>query len=193
MNEVSIEANAASRELATLGGGCFWCLEPVFSELKGVEKVTVGYAGGWVPQPSYAQVCTGTTGHAEVVHVVFDPRVISFRDLLLVFFSVHDPTTLNRQGADVGTQYRSVIFYHSQAQQECARRVIEELEAMHLWPGRIVTEIAPFAGFYEAEGYHQQYFKKNPDQAYCRVVIQPKLGKFRAQFAERLKKPAEDV
>lgn len=184
----SFEANTPDREVATLGGGCFWCLEPVFSELQGVEQVTVGYAGGWVPRPSYAQVCTGTTGHAEVVHIVFDPRAITFRDLLLVFFSVHDPTTLNRQGADVGTQYRSVIFFHNEPQRECAQRVIEEVEAMQMWQGRVVTELVPFVGFYEAEEYHQGYFKKNPDQAYCRVVIQPKLSKFRAQYTDRLKK-----
>lgn len=189
MEELSSDANTSARELATLGGGCFWCLEPIFSELHGVEWVRVGYAGGWVPQPTYAQVCTGTTGHAEVVHIGFDPCVITFRDLLMVFFSVHDPTTLNRQGADVGTQYRSVIFYHSDAQRECARQVIEEIEALQVWQGRIVTEVTPFTGFYEAEAYHQEYFKKNPDQAYCRVVIQPKLNKFRAQYTDQLKKP----
>ena len=173
------------KEVATLGGGCFWCLEPIFRELEGVLEVTVGYAGGRRANPTYEQVCTGATGHAEVVQVTFDPAVISFRELLEVFFAVHDPTTANRQGADVGTQYRSVVFFHDAGQEEAAREVIGALGGQGLWDGPIVTEVAPFEAFYPAEAYHQDYFRKNPGQGYCRVVIAPKLAKFRQRFAGR--------
>jgi peptide-methionine (S)-S-oxide reductase len=174
-------------EIATLGGGCFWCLEAVFLDLKGVEKVVSGYAGGETEQPTYAQVCSGRTGHAEVVQVTFDPAVLSFTDLLRVFFTIHDPTTLNRQGADVGTQYRSIVLYHSPEQREAAEAVIAELSAAGVWDDEIVTELAPLDAFHPGEAYHQDYFAQNPDQAYCRVVIAPKVAKFRKQFVERLK------
>jgi peptide-methionine (S)-S-oxide reductase len=176
------------KEVATLAGGCFWCLEAVFDELKGVESVESGYAGGSVPNPTYEQVCTGNTGHAEAVQVTFDPRVISYHDLLTVFFAIHDPTTLNRQGADVGTQYRSAIFYRSEQQEAVARQVIQEIGAAHLWDAPIVTEVKPFGEFYMAEDYHQEYFAHNSFQPYCRVVIAPKVAKFRKQFVDRLKK-----
>ena len=179
-----------NREIATLGGGCFWCLEPIFEDLDGVEKVVVGYSGGTVPEPSYQEVCTGTTGHAEVVQVTFDPGVISFREVLDVFFAVHDPTTPNRQGADVGTQYRSVIFYHSQEQREIAEDVIRELEAEKRWKAPIVTEVTPFGEFYIAEDYHQEYFRLNPSQPYCRVVIEPKVAKFRKNYESKRKSRA---
>jgi peptide-methionine (S)-S-oxide reductase len=177
---------SAATEVATLGGGCFWCLEAVFEQLRGVRQVESGYAGGSVANPSYQQVCTGTTGHAEVVQVGFDPGQISFREILEVFFAIHDPTTLNRQGADVGTQYRSVIFYHSPAQQETAQQVIGELQASGIWERPLVTEVVPFQGFYKAEDYHQGYFRDNPAQPYCMVVVAPKVAKFRKQFAARL-------
>jgi len=175
-------------EVATLAGGCFWCLEAVFDELKGVESVESGYSGGHVQNPSYAQVCDGETGHAEVVQVSFDPDVLSYKDLLTVFFTIHDPTTLNRQGNDVGTQYRSAIFYHSEEQKKGADEVIREISASGIWDAPILTEVTPFERFYIAEDYHQEYFKKNPFQGYCRVVIAPKVAKFRHKFAERLKK-----
>jgi len=175
-------------ELATLAGGCFWCLEAVFDELKGVESVESGYSGGHVQSPSYAQVCNGDTGHAEVVQVTFDPQVLSYEDLLTVFFTIHDPTTLNRQGNDAGTQYRSAIFYHNEEQNKIAKAVILEIAAAKIWDGPIVTEVTPFEQFYIAEDYHQEYFKKNPFQGYCRVVIAPKVTKFRHKFADRLKK-----
>jgi peptide-methionine (S)-S-oxide reductase len=175
-------------ETATLAGGCFWCLEAVFQELKGVESVRSGYAGGHVPDPTYEKVCTGATGHAEVVQVDFDPAVISFRDLLHIFFATHDPTTLNRQGADIGTQYRSAIFYHAPEQQAEAAQVIAELEQAHVWKDRIVTEVAPFEGFYPAEEYHRDYFRRNPGQSYCRVVIAPKVSKLRKEYFEKLRK-----
>jgi peptide-methionine (S)-S-oxide reductase len=175
-------------EIATLAGGCFWCLEAVYEQLKGVEKVVSGYAGGAVPDPTYQQVCTGTTGHAEVVQITHDPEVVSFRDLLEVFFTIHDPTTPNRQGADVGTQYRSVIFYHDDEQKAAAEQVIREIEAEGIWDDPIVTEVAPLAEFYEAEPYHQEYYWKNPNQGYCRVVIAPKVAKFRKRYMNRLKK-----
>src|SRR5437868_15150883 len=181
------ESNAR-REVATLGGGCFWCLDAVFVELKGVERAESGYAGGRVPNPSYHQVCTGATGHAEVVQVTFDPAEISFRDLLHVFFAIHDPTTLNRQGADVGTQYRSMIFTHSPEQERTAKEVIAELAASGLWDRPIVTEVVPLETFYPAEEYHRDYFARNPEQGYCRVVVAPKVTKFRKQFLEQLKK-----
>jgi peptide-methionine (S)-S-oxide reductase len=175
------------REAATLGGGCFWCLEAVYDQLKGVEQVESGYSGGSVPNPTYRQVCTGSTGHAEVVQITFDPAEISFREILEVFFTIHDPTTLNRQGADVGTQYRSVIFYHSQEQEKTARQVIEELDAARIWDAPIVTEVTPFEAFYRAEDYHQEYFARNEGQPYCRIVIAPKLAKFRERYRARLK------
>jgi peptide-methionine (S)-S-oxide reductase len=173
--------------LATLGGGCFWCLEAVFQELNGVLRVESGYAGGHVARPSYHQVCSGSTGHAEVVQVSFDPGVLSYDDLLRVFFAIHDPTTLNRQGADVGTQYRSVIFHHSDAQKAAAERVIAELEAEGLWDDRIVTEVVPFTEFWPAEEYHRDYYRRNQRQPYCQVVIAPKLAKFRKEYLSRLK------
>ena len=175
------------KETATLGGGCFWCLEPLFKDLAGVEQALVGYSGGTAPDPSYCDVCTGRTGHAEVVQITFDPKVISFRNILEVFFSVHDPTTPNRQGADIGPQYRSIILHHSEDQKEIAEQVIQELEATNKWDAPIVTEIAPFNVFYRAEDYHQQYFKSNPRQPYCRIVIEPKVAKFRKQYSSRLK------
>jgi peptide-methionine (S)-S-oxide reductase len=174
--------------VATLGGGCFWCLEPIFKDLTGVEGVIVGYSGGTVPNPSYEQVCTGKTGHAEVVQISFDPGTISFTEILEVFFSAHDPTTPNRQGGDVGPQYRSIIFYHSQEQKEKAERVIEGLNASRTWKTPIVTEVVPFKEFYKAEAYHQDYFAKNPRQAYCQVVIAPKVEKFQKQYSPKLKK-----
>lgn len=173
-------------EIATIGGGCFWCVEPMFQDLKGVHKVMSGYEGGKTTNPTYREICTGTTGHAEVVQVHFDPQVISFEDILKVFFTTHDPTTLNRQGADSGTQYRSVIFYHSTAQKETAMRVILEF-APTLWSSPIVTEVSPTSTFYIAEAYHQNYYKSNPWAGYCRVVIAPKVAKVRKEFAERLK------
>jgi len=175
------------REIATLAGGCFWCLEAVFKELKGVERVVSGYAGGQVANPSYEDVCTGSTGHAEVVQVTFDPEVITYRDLLQVFFSIHDPTTLDRQGHDVGTQYRSAIFTHSPEQERIARATIAELGATKLWSDPIVTKIEPAGAFYPAESYHQDYFERNPNQPYCRAVVAPKVAKFRKQHLERLR------
>jgi peptide-methionine (S)-S-oxide reductase len=182
-----ISAMTNPRETATLAGGCFWCLEAVFLELKGVEQVESGYAGGHVPNPSYELVCTGTTGHAEVVQVTFDPAVLSFRDLLDIFFVMHDPTTLDRQGGDVGTQYRSAIFYHTPEQQAEARRVIAELEATHVWDDPIVTQVVPLEAFYPAEEYHRDYYRRNPNQSYCRAVITPKVAKLRQQYFEKLR------
>jgi peptide-methionine (S)-S-oxide reductase len=178
----------ATREVATLGGGCFWCLEAVYDQLKGVTDVVSGYAGGKVALPTYKQVCSGSTGHAEVVQVTFDPQEIAYRDILQVFFVIHDPTTLNRQGADVGTQYRSVIFTHSPQQETIAHEVIRELDAAKVWPNRIVTQVQPAPEFYPAENYHQEYFARNGGQPYCQVVIAPKVAKFRKQFVERLKR-----
>jgi peptide-methionine (S)-S-oxide reductase len=177
-----------STETATLAGGCFWCLEAVYDELRGVKDVVSGYAGGHVPSPTYKAVCTGTTGHAEVVQIEFDPEVISFKELLEVFFTIHDPTTLNRQGADVGTQYRSAIFYHSPEQKAVAEQVIAEIGEAGIWDRPIVTEVTELDTFYPAEDYHQEYFANNPDQGYCRVVIAPKVTKFRKQYFDRLKK-----
>jgi peptide-methionine (S)-S-oxide reductase len=174
-------------ELATLAGGCFWCLEAAFDDLRGVERVDSGYAGGHVDNPSYRQVCGGTTGHAEVVQVAFDPTVISFEDLLDVFFTIHDPTTLNRQGADVGTQYRSAIFHHSPEQKATAERVISQLEASQAWDDPIVTEVAPLETFYAAEEYHRDYYRRNPNQGYCQVVIAPKIAKLRSKHMQRLR------
>jgi peptide-methionine (S)-S-oxide reductase len=174
-------------ELATLAGGCFWCLEAVFEQLRGVSQVQSGYSGGHVPKPSYEAVCSGTTGHAEVVQVAFDPEVLSFRDLLGVFFTLHDPTTLNRQGGDIGTQYRSAIFYHDDEQRRVAEEVKRELEAEHVFDEPIVTEIAPLAAFYPAEEYHREYYRRNPNQPYCRAVIAPKVAKLRSKYLEKLK------
>ncbi len=174
-------------QLATFGGGCFWCTEAVYAEVNGVLKVEPGYAGGVVAEPSYRAVCTGSTGHAEVVRITFDPAEVSYRDLLLIFFSTHDPTTLNRQGADVGTQYRSVIFYHSPEQKREAEAVIQELTAEGVFPNPIVTEVSPFANYYMAEDYHHDYYKQNAAQPYCQMVIAPKLAKFRVRFAAKLK------
>ena len=175
-------------DVATLAGGCFWCLEAVFDELKGVESVVSGYSGGHVSSPSYAQVCDGDTGHAEAVQVTFDPQVLSYKDLLTVFFTIHDPTTLNRQGNDVGTQYRSAIFYHNEEQKKIAEDCLREIGAAKIWDNPLVTELTPFDKFYIAEDYHQEYFRNNPFQGYCRVVIAPKVSKFRHNFADRLKK-----
>jgi len=174
-------------ETATLAGGCFWCLQPLFQELKGVQSVECGYSGGKVQNPSYEQVCTGETGHAESVQIMFDPAIVSFEDLLRVFFRVHDPTTLNRQGADVGTQYRSAIFYHSPEQKDSAERMIAEMDGEATWGRPIVTEVVPFEAFYRAEEYHQDYFRKNPFGGYCMAVIAPKMRKFRKEFPEELK------
>jgi peptide-methionine (S)-S-oxide reductase len=176
-----------SKELATLAGGCFWCLEAVYKELRGVERVVSGYAGGHVERPTYREVCDGTTGHAEVVQITFDPALVSYRELLEVFFTIHDPTTPNRQGADVGTQYRSAVFYHTPEQRETAEQVIAEMEAARVWDSPIVTEVSPLAEFYPAEDYHQDYFEKNPSQPYCRAVVAPKVSKFRRLFLDRLK------
>jgi peptide-methionine (S)-S-oxide reductase len=175
-------------EIATLAGGCFWCMEAVFDELKGVESVESGYSGGHVPNPTYRQVCAESTGHAESVRITFDPAIITYRELLNIFFSVHDPTTLNRQGNDVGSSYRSVIFYHDEAQKQSAEAVIQEINAAKLWPNPIVTEVTKFEVFYMAEDYHQEYFANNGGQPYCRVVVAPKVAKFRQHFYERLKK-----
>jgi peptide-methionine (S)-S-oxide reductase len=174
-------------EVATLGGGCFWCLEVVFEQLRGVQRVESGYSGGTAADPTYKQVCTGMTGHAEVVQVTFDPAVLSYREILEVFFATHDPTTLNRQGADVGTQYRSAIFYHSPEQRRVAEELIAELNAAGIWDRPIVTQVVPFEKFYRAEDYHQGYYRDNPEQGYCQVVINPKVAKFRKQFAGKLK------
>jgi peptide-methionine (S)-S-oxide reductase len=174
-------------ETTTLGGGCFWCLEAVYDELKGVTDVVSGYAGGQVEDPTYREVCTGMTGHAEVVQVTFDTDVISLKDILNVFFTIHDPTTLNRQGADHGTQYRSAIFYHSPEQKAIAEQTIAEVTAAGIWNNRIVTEVSPIDTFYAAEDYHQNYFVNNPNQGYCQVIIAPKVAKFRKQYLEQLK------
>ena len=174
-------------EIATLAGGCFWCLEAVYENLKGVEKVVSGYAGGTVPRPSYEAVCTGTTGHAEVVQVTFDPAVITYRELLEIFFTIHDPTTLNRQGNDVGTQYRSAIYYHSPEQKATAEAVMQELQARGIWDDAFVTELTAAPEFFPAEEYHQHYFVRNPGQGYCRAVVAPKVAKARKEFYAKMK------
>lgn len=179
-------------EIATLGGGCFWCLEAVYEDMVGVEGVHSGYSGGLVAHPTYEQVCRGDTGHAEVVQVQFDPDVTSYREILEVFFGVHDPTTLNRQGPDVGTQYRSVVFFHSPAQKEAAEDLIRELEEDGPWTDPIVTEVVPFEEFFPAEAYHEGYFRRHPEQPYCQAVISPKLAKFRARFRDKLRSVRED-
>jgi len=182
------QAFGASEEVITLGGGCFWCTEAIFDELKGVKRVESGYSGGNVPDPTYEQVCTGTTGHAEVVQVTFDPQVISLNDILHIFFTVHDPTTLNRQGPDVGTQYRSAIFYRSDEQKKVADEVMRDVEASRIWNAPLVTKLEPFKAFYKAEDYHQSYYANNSNQPYCRVIIAPKVAKFREKYRARLKK-----
>jgi peptide-methionine (S)-S-oxide reductase len=173
--------------LATLAGGCFWCLEAVYEDLRGVRKVVSGYAGGHVPDPSYEAVCGGATGHAEVVQITFDPAQVSFTELLEVFFTIHDPTTPGRQGADIGTQYRSAVFFHDAEQERAARAVIADLSARGLWDDPVVTEVVPLGRFYQAEEYHQHYFVRNPGQGYCRAVVAPKVAKFRKLFIGRLK------
>jgi peptide-methionine (S)-S-oxide reductase len=175
-------------EVTTLAGGCFWCLEAVYDQLKGVLDVVSGYSGGRVENPSYKAVCTGKTGHAEVVQVTYDPSVVSYRELLEVFFTIHDPTTLNRQGADVGNQYRSAIFYHSPEQKLTAEQVIHELESEKVWEKPIVTDLVPFTIFYPAEEYHQDYFLRNPYQGYCMAIIAPKVAKFRSKYLAKLKR-----
>ncbi len=175
-------------QVATLAGGCFWCLEAVFDEVKGVQSVESGYAGGHVENPSYKAVCTGMTGHAEVIRVTFDDDVVSYRDLLNVFFGIHDPTTLNRQGADVGTQYRSAIFYHDEKQKNIAEEVIKDLETQKIWDKPIVTTLEKMEVFYVAEDYHQEYFANNPYQPYCAAVVAPKVAKFRKHYMDMLKK-----
>lgn len=182
-----MDSAATNREVATLGGGCFWCLEAVFDDLKGVSDVVSGYTGGHVDNPSYEAVCNGTTGHAEVVQVVFDPAQLAYRDLLGIFFAMHDPTTLNRQGHDVGTQYRSAIFTHSPEQERVAREMIRELDAQGVWDAPIVTQVVPAEVFYPAEAYHQEYFRRNPYQPYCQAVVAPKVSKFRREYLERVK------
>ncbi len=187
-SQAPLAGTTGTTETATLGGGCFWCFEPIFEELQGVQDVVVGYAGGHVENPTYRQVTTATTGHAEVVQVRFDPGIISFEDILRVFFATHDPTTPNRQGNDVGPQYRSIILYHNEAQKEAAEAVIEEIGQAGIWGAPIVTEVEPFEIFYMGEDYHQEYYKKNPWQGYCQVIIAPKVAKFRKKYQDRLKK-----
>ena len=178
---------ADSWEMTTLGGGCFWCVEAVYQELRGVQSVVSGYAGGSVENPTYYQVCSGTTGHAEVVQITFDPNVITFEDILYVFWRTHDPTTLNRQGYDVGTQYRSIILYHDEQQRVIAEKSKRDTDASGLWPNPIVTEISPFTTFYKAEGYHQNYYRDNRYQPYCLAIIDPKIAKLRKEFRAKLK------
>ena len=181
-----------AEEVATLGGGCFWCLEAVFKEMRGVTSVMSGYAAGPVPNPTYKAVCSGTTGHAEVVQVRFDPAQLDYADLLRVFFAIHDPTTLNRQGNDVGTQYRSIILTHSDAQKATAGAVTREISDAKIWPGKIVTEVEPLTVFYPAEEEHHDYFARNPWSGYCQVVVAPKVAKFRKQFTDRLRRAAAE-
>jgi peptide-methionine (S)-S-oxide reductase len=181
------ETRESTTEIATLAGGCFWCLEAVYEGLRGVVAIQSGYAGGTTPNPTYEQVCSGATGHAEVVQVTFDPSAVSYREILEVFFTIHDPTTLNRQGGDVGTQYRSAIFYHSPEQREAAESVMTELSGKGLWSDPIVTEIVPLERFYPAEDYHAEYYQNHPNQPYCRMVIEPKVSKFRKKFLDHLK------
>jgi peptide-methionine (S)-S-oxide reductase len=179
--------NAKKTETATLGGGCFWCMDAVFTEVRGVLDVTCGYAGGSVPNPSYEMVCSDSTGHAEVVQITFDPAIIGYRDLLEIFFGVHDPTTPNRQGDDVGSQYRSIILYHSDVQKRIAEQLVAEYTHEKLFDSPIITEIKPLTAFYKAEDYHQDYFKNNPNKPYCRFVISPKVSKLRQHFLSKLK------
>lgn len=179
--------NKSDYEIATFGGGCFWCMEAIFDGVRGVEKVESGYSGGKVPNPTYKEVCSGLTGHAEVVRIYFNPNTVSYEELLTIFFSVHDPTTLNRQGGDVGEQYRSVIFYHDEQQKKSAEKMIKELTERKIFSDPIVTQVVPEASFYIAEDYHQNYYENNPSQSYCQLVINPKMKKFREQFKEKLK------
>ncbi len=190
MNQHNGSRSSDGYPLATLAGGCFWCLEAVYNELRGVESVVSGYSGGHDPNPTYEAVCAETTGHAEVVQIAYDPDMVSFRELLEVFFTIHDPTTLNRQGNDVGTQYRSAVYYHDEEQRLIADEVIEEMTVAGLWDDPIVTEVTALDTFYQAEEYHQQYFEKNPFQPYCFVVVRPKVSKFRKKFVSKLKKQA---
>jgi peptide-methionine (S)-S-oxide reductase len=178
-------------ETATLGAGCFWCVEAIFQNLKGVHSVVSGYSGGSVENPTYKQICTGMTGHAEVIQITFDPQIISFAEVLYVFWRTHDPTTLNRQGSDVGTQYRSAIFYHSEEQRALAEKSRQETDGSGLWPNPIVTEITPFRKFYQAEAYHQNFYRLNPHQPYCQAIIDPKVRKFKKEFKDKLKNTAE--
>jgi peptide-methionine (S)-S-oxide reductase len=178
----------AQQEIATLGGGCFWCLEAVYNEMEGVQSAISGYMGGHVVNPDYRAVCTGTTGHVEVVQVTFDPAVNTYREILEVFFAIHDPTTRDRQGNDVGSQYRSVIFYHNDEQRRIAEDTIRELQAQELWPRPIVTDVRPAETFYAAEDYHQNYFRNNPGQGYCAFIVAPKVAKFRQKFAEKMRR-----
>jgi peptide-methionine (S)-S-oxide reductase len=180
-------ASSAGKELATLGGGCFWCLEAVFDQVKGVESVESGYMGGSRPNPTYEAVCSGNTGHAEVIQITFNPGIITYRELLEIFFGIHDPTTLNRQGNDAGTQYRSAIFTHSSAQDATAHEVIRTLTEAKLFDDPIVTQVSPASPFYMAEAYHQEYFVQNPSQPYCAYLINPKVAKFRQRFSDKLK------
>jgi len=181
------EAFGATEEKITLGGGCFWCVEAIFDDLKGVKRVESGYSGGSVSNPSYEQVCSGRTGHAEVIEVTFDPQAISLNDILHIFFTVHDPTTLNRQGPDVGTQYRSAVFYRNEEQKKITEEVMREIAASKIWDDPLVTKLEPFKAFYKAENYHQEYFANNPNQPYCRAIIAPKVAKFREKYRARLK------
>ncbi|MXY44865.1 MAG: peptide-methionine (S)-S-oxide reductase MsrA [Dehalococcoidia bacterium] len=190
MNQHNGSRSSDGNRLATLAGGCFWCLEAVYNELRGVEAVVSGYAGGHDLSPTYEAVCSGTTGHAEVVQIAYDPDMVSFRELLEVFFTIHDPTTLNRQGNDVGTQYRSAVYFHDEEQRLIAEEVIEEMTVAEVWDDPIVTEITALDMFFEAEEYHQRYFEKNPFQPYCFVVVRPKVSKFRKKFVSKLKKQA---
>lgn len=186
-NSQSMTANSSGPQKATFGGGCFWCTEAFFLDLKGVSKVESGYSGGKVKNPSYREVCSGLTGHAEVIQITYDPSLISYESLLEVFWNTHDPTTLNKQGADEGTQYRSVVFYHDEEQKRIAELYKKQLEASHVFKNPIVTEISPLINYYPAENYHQNYFALNPQQGYCQYVIRPKVEKFRKQFAAKLK------
>jgi peptide-methionine (S)-S-oxide reductase len=181
------EEQTQQKETATLAGGCFWCTEAVFNSIRGVEKVESGYSGGKTENPSYAQVSTGATGHAEAVQITFNPQEITYEDILEIFFTTHDPTTLNRQGPDVGTQYRSVIFYHNPQQKEKAENIIRQLNSQNLWNKPIVTSVEPFKAFYKAEGYHKNYFQQHPEQAYCQLIIAPKLAKLREHYQSKLK------
>jgi peptide-methionine (S)-S-oxide reductase len=186
MNQEDVKTNPPeNREIVTLAGGCFWCLEAIFKEVQGIEKVVSGYSGGTAVDPSYIQVCSGATGHAESVQLTYDPKKISFKEILAIFFAVHDPTTLNRQGADVGTQYRSVVFYHNPQQKAEAEEAIKQLNASKTWGAPVVTQVEPFKDFYPAEAYHQNYFAKNQQQPYCSVVIAPKLDKFRKKYVNK--------
>ena len=179
--------DSSNQEIATLAGGCFWCLAAIFKELQGVTQVVSGYSGGDTPNPSYQQVCTGATGHAEVVQITFNPTIISFKETLEVFFSIHDPTTLHRQGHDEGTQYRSAIFFANPGQKNTALEVVSDLEKAGIWDGPFVTEISPFVAFYPGEEYHQNYYKRNPYQTYCQIVIEPKIDKIRKRYLSKLK------